>query len=114
MLTESRLARNPALSRSLNNRVVKIAQTSETFGGLSFMCECGIYACRERVQMTVPEYAGIRLQPSHFLVCPDHVIEVVDSVVADCDRYTVVDNVGDGSEEADGADTSALLASLRA
>ena len=94
MLTETRLARNRALSRSLNNRVVKISQTSETFGALTFMCECGIYACRERVHATVTEYTGIRLQPTHFLVCPDHVIEVVDSVIADCGRYTVVDDIG--------------------
>ena len=113
MLTETRIPRDRALSRSLNNRVVKIAQTSETFGALTFMCECGIYACSERVQMTVAEYAGIRLQPSQFLVCPDHIIEAVD-VIADCDRYTVVDDLGDSSDEANAADTSALLESLRA
>ena len=94
--------------------MLKIAGTSETFGALVFMCECGIYACTERVQMTVAEYAGIRLQPTQFLVCPDHNIEATEAVTADCDGYTVVDNLGGRPDEANAPDTSALLASLRA
>ncbi len=56
MLTELRLATNKALIQSLNERVAVISETLETFGPLKFMCECGIYACKERIELTVTEY----------------------------------------------------------
>ena len=60
MLTEHRLTRNKALIQSLNQRVALISETLETFGPLKFMCECGIYACRKRIELTVTEYEAVR------------------------------------------------------
>ena len=81
MLTEHRLARNKALIRSLNQRVAVISETLETFGSLKFMCECGIYACRKRIELTASDFEAIRSEPTHFLVHPDHVLYALEFVV---------------------------------
>ena len=81
MLTEHRLARNKALIRSLNQRVAVISETLDTFGSLRFMCECGIYACRKRIELTASAFEAIRSEPTHFLVHPDHVLYALEIVV---------------------------------
>jgi hypothetical protein len=81
MLTEHRLARNKALIRSLNQRVAVISETLDTFGSLKFMCECGIYACRKRIELTAGAFEAIRSEPTHFLVHPDHVLYALEIVV---------------------------------
>lgn len=81
MLTEQRLARNKALIQSLNERVAHISETVETYGPLKFMCECGIYACRKRIELTASEYQLVRPKPTHFLVHPDHVLHALEFVV---------------------------------
>ena len=100
MQTASRLARNQALSRSLNNRVATISQNTETFGALTFMCECGIYICMARVRLTIEEYDAIRLEPNQLLVCPEHILHAIEFVVADRGRYALVENVGAAGKQA--------------
>ena len=90
--TELRLARNKALIRSLNERVAAVSEALETFGSLKFMCECGIYACKERIELTVREYEAVRLDPTHFLVHPNHVLHALEFVVLECpESYVVVE-----------------------
>ena len=81
MLTEHRLAKNKALIRSLNQRVAVISETLDTFGSLKLMCECGIYACRKRIELTASAFEAIRSEPTHFLVHPDHVLYALEFVV---------------------------------
>jgi len=83
MLTEHRLAKNKALIRSLNQRVAVISETLDTFGSLKFMCECGIYACRKRIELTASAFEAIRSEPTHFLVHPDHVLYALEFVVVE-------------------------------
>jgi hypothetical protein len=90
--TELRLARNKALIRSLNERVAAVSEALETFGSLKFMCECGIYACKERIELTISGYEAVRLDPTHFLVHPNHVLHALESVVFECpESYVVVE-----------------------
>ena len=113
MLAESRLARNKALIRSLNRRVAVISETLDTFGSLKFMCECGIYACRKRIELTASDFEAIRSAPTHFLVHPDHVLYALEFVVLEyagshviveervshATRLAVATEPGDASEE---------------
>ena len=93
--TELRLASHEALTRSLNDRVAHIFGNLETFGPLNFMCECGIYDCGERIDLTFDEYETIRLEPTHFFVHPDHVLNAIEFVVIEyADSYAVVEKVG--------------------
>ena len=91
MLTEFRLARNKALIQSLNDRVAVISETLETFGPLNFMCECGIYPCRKRIELTASEYQVIRPKATHFVVHPDHVLQALEFVVLEYSGYAVVE-----------------------
>jgi hypothetical protein len=107
MPTELRLARNKALIRSLNERVAAVSEALETFGSLKFMCECGIYACKERIELTVSEYEAVRLDPTHFLVHPNHVLHALEFVVLECpESYVVV-------EEASAAARVAIVSDQR-
>ena len=90
MLTEHRLAKNKALIRSLNQRVAVISETLDTFGSLKFMCECGIYACRKRIELTASDFEAIRSEPTHFLVHPDHVLYALEFVVLEYSGSHVV------------------------
>ena len=93
--TELRLASHEALTRSLNDRVAHIFGNFETFGPLNFICECGIYDCGERIELTAGEYEAIRLEPTHFFVHPDHVFYAIEAVVLEyADSYAVVEKVG--------------------
>ena len=93
--TELRLASHEALTRSLNDRVAHIFENSETFGPLTFMCECGIFDCGERIELTVDEYEAIRQEPTHFFVHPDHVSYAIEFVVLEyANSYAVVEKVG--------------------
>ena len=93
--TELRLASTEALTRSLNERVAEIFERCETFGPLNFMCECGIFDCGERIELTANEYDAIRLEPTHFFVHPDHVFYAIEFVVLEhTESYAVVEKVG--------------------
>ena len=95
MSTELGLASTEALTRSLNERVAHIFETSETFGPLNFMCECGIFDCGERIELTANEYEAIRLEPTHFFVHPDHVVYAIEFVVLEhADSYAIVEKIG--------------------
>ena len=93
--TELRLASTEALTRSLNERVAHIFENSETFGPLNFMCECGIFDCGERIELTASEYEAIRLEPTRFFVHPDHVHYAIEFVVLEhAESYAIVEKVG--------------------
>lgn len=122
MSIELRLARTAALTRSLNERVALISESSETFGSLEFLCECGVYDCGEQLVLTAGAYEAIRLEPTHFLVHPEHALYSVESVVVEyADSHVVVAKVGaagrlavatdprDASEEPLARDADALV-----
>jgi hypothetical protein len=95
MSIELRLARSAALTRSLNERVAHISESSETFGSLQFLCECGVYDCGQRIALRTSAYEAIRLEPTHFLVHPDHVLYELESVVVEhAGTHVVVEKVG--------------------
>ena len=119
--TELRLASTEALTRSLNERVARIFGSVETSGPLTFMCECGIYDCGERIELTANTYEAIRLEPTDFFVHPDHVFHAIEFVVLEhANSYAVVEKVGaagrlavatdprDDTEEPLAKDTDAL------
>ena len=123
MLTEHRLAKNKALIRSLNQRVAVISETLDTFGSLKFMCECGIYACRKRIELTASDFETIRSEPTHFLVHPDHVLYALEFVVLEyagshvvvetrvnsAARLALATELRDGSEKPLTRDADALV-----
>ena len=97
-----RQARNEALMREVNERIVELDKTAEkkSFDAdgetFEFLCECGANDgeagdCEERVFMTINEYDQVRSQDDRFVVYPGHETVTLEWVVARTDRFVIVD-----------------------
>ena len=91
-----RQARNEALLREVNEQINALDRAAgsgdgETFG---FHCECGRGGgCDERVWMTLAEYDVVREQDDRFALALGHQTDGLEHVVAQNERYVVVDKV---------------------
>ena len=87
---EERIALNEAVVREVNE---KVEQTRESAPGNSFMhivCECGYEKCDEFIAMMRDEYERIRNDPRQFCVLREHVIQDVEAIVEENDRFVLV------------------------
>jgi len=92
-----RMAANESIFRAGNEAIAhNSAGTGE--GELSFLCECGVETCFERVVLAREEYESVRSHPARFFVVPGHEDMTAGEVVveADSSRFTVVEKSGDG------------------
>jgi hypothetical protein len=97
---EERLARNQALFREVNERVIEIRQAHELSDlETNWVCECADQGCLERIALAPSEYESIRREPTRFLVAPgeEHVVPEIDRVVDKTDRYWVVEKAGEAA-----------------
>jgi hypothetical protein len=102
--TAEGFARNEALFREVNERVLEVNKDFETTDGLlNFICECGREECVDPVPLTLAEYEAVRSHPTHFVLVPGHEGPLVEAVIARTDRFAVVEKVA--GEAAIGEDT---------
>jgi hypothetical protein len=86
-----RLARNQALYREVNERILELLDSPpET---IDFICECSSEECKETVPMTLAEYHQVRAQPTTFAVVPGHEIREIEKTVATNHTFVVVDKI---------------------
>ena len=89
---EVRAARNEALFRSLNEKIVELerafAVASDTF---TIACECADARCVQMLDLPPQAYERIRANPRQFAVLPGHVYVDVEAVVANESDYVVVE-----------------------
>jgi hypothetical protein len=86
-----RLARNQALYREVNERIVDLLD--EPKGTIEFICECSIETCRETITLTVDEYEQARAQPTTFVIVPGHETPAIEIVTESNPRYSIVDKM---------------------
>jgi hypothetical protein len=92
--TSERFARNEALFREVNERVLEVNKDFEaTDGLLNFICECGKEDCVEPVPLTLGEYEAVRSYPTHFVLVPGHEGPLVEAVIARNERFVVVEKL---------------------
>jgi hypothetical protein len=87
---EERIARNEAVVREINEEV---EQSHESLPDSSFMhivCECGYERCDEIIAVMKDEYERIRNDPRQFCVVQEHVIQDVEAIVEENDRFVIV------------------------
>lgn len=109
---EVRAARNEALFRSLNEKIVELSKTftiaTETF---TIACECADATCVGMLELAPQAYERIRANPRQFAVLPGHVYVDVEAVVSESSDYVVVEKTAPNAaliaEEAAEADLSA-------
>jgi hypothetical protein len=92
---ESRLAKNEALFRSVNERIVEVSQElfdphAELVDGL--ICECSDAGCLERVgPLTARDYEAVRTDARRFIIAPNHQALDVEAVVERHASYWIVE-----------------------
>jgi hypothetical protein len=87
---EERMARNETASREINEGIEDGHEAEASGRDIRMVCECGQETCDRLVAITLAEYEQLRSDPRQFVVVRDHVIEDVERVVAETDRFTVV------------------------
>ncbi len=101
---EERAARTQSLFRQVNERIEEL---NESFGLVlpigEWVCECANERCSQLVELTIPEYEGIRALGTRFVVRPsdEHVWSDVEQVVERHERYWVLEKVGESGALAD-------------
>jgi hypothetical protein len=78
-----------------------LATTAEMEGALPVICECAELGCTELLQVTRAEYEQVRADPRHFLTVRGHEDGGWARVVADHERYVVVEKVGEAGDIAE-------------
>ena len=97
-----RVARNDAAFRQANEEINDVGQSFDRPDDelLPFLCECADMSCTEVLRLTPVEYEAIRRDPTHFINAHGHVRNAKGwgRVVAEFDRYTVVEKIGEAGE----------------
>ena len=87
---EERIAKNEAITREINEGI-EDAMASLSEGYVRMMCECGRPDCELTIAITVPEYEEARRDARRFVLMKDHVILDVERLVAETERFAVVE-----------------------
>lgn len=106
---EVRAARNEALFRSINEKIVELAKTftiaTDTF---AIACECADATCVKVLEIEPQTYQRIRANPRQFAVLPGDVYVDVEAVVSESSGYVIVEkNAAVIAEETAEADLTA-------
>jgi len=90
-----RLAQNETVFRAANE-AIEGNRGDRGSEELTFLCECGVQTCFERIELTREEYEGVRAEPARFFVAPGHEdLTAGEFVVEETSRYTVVEKRGE-------------------
>lgn len=102
-ISAERVARNDAAFREANESIMGLAREAEMEGPLPVICECADLECTELLQVTRAEYREVRQDPRRFLTARGHEGAAGDwaRVVAEHERYVVVEKVGEAGDVAE-------------
>jgi hypothetical protein len=105
----ARIATNEARFREINDRLERdLRSVPHTPEQLEFVCECAHRGCEALIPLTFAEYEAVRRDSRRFAVHPGHTILDAERVVLSCDRYEVVEKIGEaGVGAADAEDARA-------
>jgi 5-bromo-4-chloroindolyl phosphate hydrolysis protein len=91
---EIRAARNQALFRAVNEKLTELNEAfvsaTDTF---VIACECADTTCVQTVDIAPDAYAQVRAHPRRFVVLRGHVLVDVENVVAEADKYVIVEKI---------------------
>jgi hypothetical protein len=87
---EVRYAKNQALFREVNERIVDLAERFQVLEDLQIICECANTGCIERLDVTHDEYARVREHSDWFLITPSHIACDFEQVVERRTRYEII------------------------
>jgi hypothetical protein len=94
-----RSAKNEALFREVNNRILDAVDTVED-EGLEVLCECSDSSCTQIFPITLDEYRAVRARGERFAMLADHEDPTLERVVERNDRFIVVEKLEEAGEVA--------------
>jgi hypothetical protein len=104
-------ARNEALLREVNERIEEVARGHDQ---LEFLCECFADDCTEPVPLSLADYKTVRDTSTRFVVLHGHTASPdVERVVAETDRYVIVEKLGEAAAVAAELDSRGRAAERR-
>jgi hypothetical protein len=87
---EERIAENEAVVREINEMIRSAHESAPDISFMHIVCECGYEECGSIIALTKDEYERIRNDPRQFCVLEEHVIQDVEAIVEDNDRFAIV------------------------
>ena len=98
----NREARHQTRTRAFNEWIEDANESMGVHTGTDpFRCECGDGLCLHQIALTRVEYESVRAHPTRFVIAHNHENPESDRVVAEHERYTVVEKlVGPSSRQA--------------
>jgi hypothetical protein len=87
---EDRIAENEAVVREINEMIRSAHESAADISFMHIVCECGYETCGSIIAVTKDEYERIRNDPRQFCVLEEHVIQDVEAIVEDNDRFAIV------------------------
>jgi predicted YcjX-like family ATPase len=95
----TRAAKNEAIYREVNERIVELTDTFAA-EGLEIVCECSHPDCVEIFQITVTEYVAVRSHGNRFAVIAGHEDLTVERVYDQNERFLIVEKIGEAGDVA--------------
>lgn len=107
-----RRARNEALFREVNERIVDLETDRGGYDPddellVGFVCECPKEDCNEIVEVTRGQYEAVRDNPRRFIVLPGHEDRDIAHVVERHSSYVVVEKDAEAAAVAEEQDPRA-------
>jgi hypothetical protein len=87
-----RLARNQALFREVNERLLELADGFQD-GSMEFVCECSTEDCTQTLTMSHDDYESVRAHSTFFVIASGHEVLAVENVVDRRNGWTIVQKV---------------------
>lgn len=100
---ERRIAANEARFREVNEAIARGQWPGEE-DAVGFLCECAQLGCNRLIELTSPEYEGVRAHSRRFVVLPGHERVGTEMIVETRPGYLVVEKIDEAGEAAEGAD----------
>jgi len=97
---DRRLARNEALFREVNESVRALSANGHDGVFHDYFCECADVECTIRVKLTSNEYEIARSEGRRFIVACGHERHDIERIVAESERFLLVEKSGGGGDEA--------------
>jgi hypothetical protein len=99
---EGRAARNQAIFRAINDKMLVLNESfGELVGLFSVACECADVSCMRLLDVPPEAYKAVRENPRTFVVLVDHVSLDVERLVSTHKGYAVVEAIGHGAQIAE-------------
>ena len=89
-LRQERIARNEAIVRRINEVIEQAHESAPRNSFMHIVCECGHGKCNSIIGLTKEEYERVRSDPRQFCVLEEDVIEDVEAIVEETDRFAIV------------------------